>query len=158
MIRRPAASKAGMVKSGVRIGHRHSPTASKGRMAENSPPIDGRDFPTRRRLGQCPCSRTPSSVSLPSTASTCWIPAAEVERVAPARIPDVELRMEALAELADGLSAERALGPFVEQYRTWIKNQKSILPTLTPKRREMTEALLQRAGTAAGRADPFSVS
>jgi hypothetical protein len=42
-------------------------------------------------------------------ARTCWIPGAEVERVAPAKIPGLELRMEALAELADGPAAERAL-------------------------------------------------
>ena len=36
------------------------------------------------------------------TARTCWIPAAEVELVAPAKILNVELRMDALAELADG--------------------------------------------------------
>jgi hypothetical protein len=84
-------------------------------------------------------------------AHTCWVPAAEVERVAPATIPDVELRMEALAGLSDGPAAESALGPFVDQYRAWIKGQKAALPTLTPQRREMAEALLQRAGTAAGR-------
>jgi hypothetical protein len=84
---------------------------------------------------------------------TCWIPSAEVERVAPSRVPNVELRMEALAGLADGAEAAKALGPFVEQYRAWIEGQRKILPSLTPKRREMAEALLQRAGTAANRID-----
>jgi hypothetical protein len=82
---------------------------------------------------------------------TCWIPAAEVERVAPVKIPNVELRMEALAELADGAAAAQGLGPFVKQYREWIAGQKKVLPSLTPKRREMAEALFQRAGTAANR-------
>ena len=85
------------------------------------------------------------------TVRTCWIPAAEVERVAPARIANVELRMDALAELADGPAAQKALGPFVKQYRDWIADQKKVLPSLTPKRREMAEALFQRAGTAAKR-------
>jgi hypothetical protein len=85
------------------------------------------------------------------TVRTTWIPSAEVERVAPARIPNVELRMESLAALADGAAASHALGPFVEQYGDWIINQKKVLPSLTPKRREMAEALLQRAGTAASR-------
>ena len=85
------------------------------------------------------------------TARTCWIPAAEVERVAPARIANVELRMDALAELADGPAARKALGPFVNQYRDWIADQKKVLPSLTPNRREMSEALFQRAGKAAKR-------
>src|ERR1019366_3903430 len=41
------------------------------------------------------------------TARTCWIPAAEVEHVAAAKIPNVELSMEALAELADGEAAHK---------------------------------------------------
>ena len=45
----------------------------------------------------------------------------------------------------------KALGPFVTQYRDWIADQKKVLPSLTPKRREMAEALFQRAGTAAKR-------
>ena len=85
------------------------------------------------------------------TACTCWIPSAEVELVAPAKILNVELRMDALAELADGPAAQKALGPFVKQYRDWIADQKKILPSLTPKRREIAEALFQRAITAAKR-------
>ena len=85
------------------------------------------------------------------TARTCWIPSAEVELVAPAKILNVELRMDALAELADGPAAQKALGPFVKQYRDWIADQKKVLPSLTPKRREMAEALFQRASTAAKR-------
>ncbi|MGO8903463.1 MAG: helicase, partial [Isosphaeraceae bacterium] len=37
---------------------------------------------------------------------TCWIPAAEVERIAPASIPSVELRMETLAQLVDATAAK----------------------------------------------------
>ena len=86
------------------------------------------------------------------TVRTCWIPGAEVERVAPAKIPNVELRMEALAELADGAGrSDRLSGRSSRQYRDWIADQKKVLPSLTPKRREMAEALLQRAGTAAKR-------
>ena len=85
------------------------------------------------------------------TARTSWIPAAEVERVAPAKIADVELRMDALAELADEQAAQKALGPFVKQYRDWIAAQKNVIPSLTPKRRETAGALIQRAGTVANR-------
>ena len=63
-------------------------------------------------------------------ARTCWIPSAEVELVAPAKILNVELRMDALAELADGPAAQKALGPFVKQYRDWIADQKKVLPSL----------------------------
>ena len=84
------------------------------------------------------------------TARTCWIPSAEVERVAPAKIPNVELRMEPspswpMAGRSEGTRA------FRKQYRDWIADQKKVLPSLTPKRREMAEALFQRAGTAAKR-------
>jgi hypothetical protein len=38
---------------------------------------------------------------------TCWIPQAEVERVAPSKIDGVELSMDALSQLADGKHADR---------------------------------------------------
>ena len=38
--------------------------------------------------------------------------------------------MDALAELADGPAAQKALGPFVKQYRDWIADQKKVLPSL----------------------------
>ncbi len=99
------------------------------------------------------------------TVRTCWIPAAEVERVEPASIPGVELKMEALAGLPDGTAARQALGPFVDQYRGWIEDQRKVISTLNPKRREMAEALFQRAGKAASRieeginalADPMAI-
>lgn len=46
-----------------------------------------------------------------------WLPTAEVERVEPAAIPQVELGMEALANLVDGAEARAQLGPLVSQYR-----------------------------------------
>ena len=55
------------------------------------------------------------------------------------------------AHLADGAAATHALGPFVKQYRDWIKAQTTVLPTLTAKRREMADALFKRASTAANR-------
>ena len=51
---------------------------------------------------------------------TCWIPEAEVERVAPAQISGVELSMDALAQLAGVEDAKAKLGSFVDQYRDWI--------------------------------------
>ncbi|MBI2503228.1 MAG: hypothetical protein HYW07_08335 [Candidatus Latescibacteria bacterium] len=47
---------------------------------------------------------------------TTWLPTAEVERVAPAEIKDIELGMEALAALADGADAQARLGNLVQAY------------------------------------------
>ncbi len=91
--------------------------------------------------GQCRCVRTR------------WIPAAEVELIAPAAIPDVELRMETLAQLADAASAKQALGAFADRYREWIDTQGGVLPSLSPRRREVAEALLHRGRMAAKRID-----
>jgi hypothetical protein len=57
------------------------------------------------------------------TVRTCWIPEAEVERVAPADLPDIELSMDKLAALGDGAAAKAQLGNFVTQYTAWIVQQ-----------------------------------
>src|SRR5262245_14099367 len=56
---------------------------------------------------------------------TCWVPTAEVERGAAAAIDGVELGMEALAELTDGVGGGQELGPLVTEYRGWIDTQKT---------------------------------
>lgn len=85
------------------------------------------------------------------TVRTCWIPDAEVERVAPAQIDGVELRMEELASLKDGNDAKEKLGNFVTKYREWIDEQRVSAPTSPPRRKETSDLLLQRAGLAADR-------
>ena len=70
-----------------------------------------------------------------SDVRTCWIPEAEVERVAPAQITGVELSMDALAELADGADAKAKLGPFVIQYRALDRPAAGKMPQSPPKRR-----------------------
>jgi len=85
------------------------------------------------------------------TIHTCWIPSADVERVAPAPIPNVELRMETLAELTGGPAVSHALGAFVAQYRAWIDKQRQVLPALTARRREIADAMHQRAVKASKR-------
>ena len=45
------------------------------------------------------------------TVRTCWIPHAEVERVAPAQITGVELSMDALGQLANAAAAHAQLAP-----------------------------------------------
>src|SRR5438105_3811576 len=48
---------------------------------------------------------------------SAWIPSAEVEKTATVDVPGVELSMEALGALADGVAAEAALRSLVAQYR-----------------------------------------
>ncbi len=58
---------------------------------------------------------------------TCWIPQAEVERVAPTPISGVELGMDELGLLADGSEAQAKLSTFVSQYRDWVERQLSVV-------------------------------
>jgi hypothetical protein len=82
---------------------------------------------------------------------SCWIPQAEVERVAPAQISGVELSMDALSNLKDGAEASAALGGLVSEYRKWIEGQRVNIPASPAKRRETGVELLKRAEFAAGR-------
>jgi hypothetical protein len=81
---------------------------------------------------------------------TCWIPRAEVERVEPAQLGDVELQMEELAKLADAAAARAKLGGLVTSYRTWIEQQRGARPA-EPRRQEVADELLRRAGLACDR-------
>jgi hypothetical protein len=82
---------------------------------------------------------------------TCWIPDAEVEKVEAAPIHDVELSMDALAVLKDGVEAKQKLGPLVDQYREWIKVEAEKVPEAPKKRRATGQELVQRANVAATR-------
>lgn len=85
------------------------------------------------------------------TVKTCWMPASEVERVAPSQIDGVELRMDELARLADGADAKKKLGNFVARYREWISQQAAHTPASPKRRKETVDELLKRAGLAADR-------
>lgn len=80
---------------------------------------------------------------------TCWIPEAQVERVAPAGDIPAELGMEALAQLADGTDAKLKLMGMVNAYRDWIATQP--VPAIPAKRKETAEELLRMARVAADR-------
>ena len=82
---------------------------------------------------------------------TCWIPEAQVERVAPASDIPAELGMEALAQLADGADAKAKLMGMVEAYREWIGDQAPIASLMAPKRKETAGELLRMASVAADR-------
>lgn len=82
---------------------------------------------------------------------TCWIPQADVERVAASEVPGVELSMDALAELAAGADAKAKLGAFAVEYRKWIAAQIARAPTSPLDRKETATELLNRAEIAANR-------
>lgn len=84
---------------------------------------------------------------------TCWIPASDVERVAPAKIEGVELSMEALSKLGSREEARGALNALVEQYREWIEPQRQESPAGPSNRAEIAEELLRRARVVADRID-----
>ncbi|MCA9211935.1 MAG: DISARM system helicase DrmA [Planctomycetales bacterium] len=86
-----------------------------------------------------------------SHVETRWIPEAEVERVAPAKIKDVQLAMGALALLQDGAEAKKSLMPFVVQYRDWIAKQRAAAPQSPERRKVIANELLNRAEVAANR-------
>lgn len=86
-----------------------------------------------------------------SAVRTAWIPAAEVEWVAPAVIPDVELSMEALSSVGSAAEADEMLRPLVSHYRTWIEVQRTKYPGLDPQRVRTVNDLLIEAGHVATR-------
>ena len=92
------------------------------------------------------------------TVRTCWIPTAEVEKVAPSNIPGITLEMEALGLLRDGNDAQEQLGCFVASYNEWIDQQLAAVSAqlsangaMTARRSETANELMHRAGIAAGR-------
>ena len=57
---------------------------------------------------------------------TTWIPTAEVPRVAPAKLSNVKLGMEALADAPDVATIRGMIGPIVTGYRAWIAAQRAV--------------------------------
>ncbi len=84
---------------------------------------------------------------------TIWIPAGEVERIAPSEIPDVELEMEALSSIKDGADAKAKLGKLTEHYRAWIEEQRKAIAFLNPSRTQTANDMLIEAGHVASRID-----
>jgi len=85
------------------------------------------------------------------TVKTNWIPTAEVERVAPSEIPDVELLMEALGEFTDATEASTKLSPLIKHYRAWLTAQSGKLKGLEPRQGQTAKELLTLAEIAARR-------
>lgn len=61
-----------------------------------------------------------------SEICTTWIPTAEVPRVAPAKLNNVKLGMEALADATDAATIRGMIGPIVTGYRAWIAAQRAV--------------------------------
>lgn len=81
---------------------------------------------------------------------TCWMPAAEVERVEPASLDGVKLGMEALSRMESAAATIAALSELAKQYRSWLNTQADItLPDSGQK--EVAADLIARAGFAAAR-------
>ena len=93
-----------------------------------------------------------------TTSGTCrqvrttWIPVADVERVDPAPMEGVELRMETLAAFESAAAVRDACARIVTAYRVWIDRQRTTLPG-EPGRTAVARQLLQRAEGAAARID-----
>ena len=73
--------------------------------------------------------------------ATCWVPTAEVEKVSPASVADVELRMDELGKLADGSALRPIVGALVTAYRAWLSAQATTALD-TDTRRETSGSLL----------------
>lgn len=86
-----------------------------------------------------------------STVESTWIPQADVERVAPSNLPGVELGMEALGAVTDGIDAAAKLMPLVEQYRSWIQAQGTKHPLLNESRAKTAAEMLAIASFSAKR-------
>jgi hypothetical protein len=84
-------------------------------------------------------------------AHTCWIPEAQVERVAPSPIKGVALGMDELGILVDGADAAVKLMPLVMHYREWIEAQLPKIPATPATRNSTGHNLLNNARVAANR-------
>jgi Helicase conserved C-terminal domain len=86
-----------------------------------------------------------------SVLRSAWIPNAEVEKTETIIPPGVELSMEVLGALKDGVAARIALAPLVDQYRQWIRDRGPEIASLTGARTETAKELLHLAEVAADR-------
>lgn len=81
---------------------------------------------------------------------SAWMPMADVAKVVPRKLDDVQLGMEALAVAESGAAVRSMVGPIVTAYRAWIEAQGRTLPT-EPRRAAVGKTLLVNAEHAAAR-------
>lgn len=82
---------------------------------------------------------------------TAWIPTADVEKVIPTQVPNVELGMENLAAAATPATLRDMLHPMVDAYSAWITEQRTKAPTHPKHRADTANDLLNRAIIASQR-------
>lgn len=80
---------------------------------------------------------------------TTWLPTAEIEKVLPCTVKNVELRMAELGEHRDAAGIHAALDALVQEYGEWIERQAET--DLWPTRADTASALLAAARTARDR-------
>ena len=78
---------------------------------------------------------------------TAWMPTADVEKVVPRELPDVELGMESLAAAPTAAVVREKVGPMLTAYATWLKQQAVGGPT-ERQRNEVAAGLLKNAERA----------
>lgn len=82
---------------------------------------------------------------------TDWMPTADVEKVIPAAIPDINLEIEALGNAADAEAIRSMVGGMVTAYSIWITQQQADAPKSSKQRADTSEELLHRAAQVNGR-------
>lgn len=82
---------------------------------------------------------------------TAWIPTADVEKVVPAQVENVELAMEAIAEAANAEAVRKMLEGIVTAYTGWIAGERTQIPTNSANREKIATELLNRAEIAKNR-------
>ncbi|MDX9723259.1 MAG: DISARM system helicase DrmA [Myxococcota bacterium] len=78
---------------------------------------------------------------------SAWMPVADVEKVEPRRMDEVQLGMEALAQAPSPEAVRSQLAPMLDAYAAWIAKQRKRLP-LDPGRKQTATALLANAERA----------
>jgi hypothetical protein len=78
------------------------------------------------------------------TVTTQWMPSAEVEKVVPGNVPDVELGMEALADVPDAATMKLKLTKLADHYDAWIETQAKVIFDHAQRTKTAAE-LLRRA-------------
>lgn len=81
---------------------------------------------------------------------TAWMPVADVEKVIPRKLANVQLGMEALAGAENPDAVRAMVGPMVKAYSKWIAKQARAFPA-DVNRKAVAEALLKNAERAGAR-------
>jgi hypothetical protein len=81
---------------------------------------------------------------------SAWMPIADVEKVIPRKIENVELSMEALASAPNAETIRTMVSPMLKAYAVWLRKQLKTLPD-DAKRQEVAKELLSKATRAQDR-------